>query len=173
MSVIGIDQSLTSSGICVVDGKKVKMSTTIKPESTDEVDRLIEIESVLAEIITSSNVEIAVMEGYSFMSGGRLASLGELGGIVKKLLRQLGIDFYIVAPMTLKKFCNSSKSKGKNKVMLEIYKRYGVEFEDDNQTDAFGLAMIGNEILHYKKHKEFSKTLKKYELESVMKVMKI
>ena len=94
-------------------------------------------------------------------------------GIIKKLLRQLDIEFYIVAPMTLKKFCNSSKGKGKNKIMLEIYKRYGVEFEDDNQTDAFGLAMIGNEILYYKKNKEFSKSLKKYELESVKKVLKI
>lgn len=173
MSVIGIDQSLTSTGVCLVEGKKVKMSSTIMPKATDEVDRLIEIESRLAEMITASNVEVAVMEGYSFLGGGRLASLGEVGGVVKKLLRQLGIDFYIVAPMTLKKFCNSSKSKGKNKVMLEVYKRFGVEFEDDNQTDAFGLAMIGNEILHYKKHKEFSKSLKKYELESVMKVMKI
>lgn len=172
-SVIGIDQSLTSTGVCVVEGKKVQLSTTICPKATDEVDRLIEIETRLAEIIVENKVEVAVMEGYSFLGGGRLASLGEVGGIIKKMLRQLGIEFHIVAPMTLKKFCNSSKSKGKNKVMLEIYKRYGVEFEDDNQTDAFGLAMIGTEIQYYNKNKEFSKMLKKYELESVQKVLKI
>lgn len=171
--IIGIDQSLSSTGICVTDGIEVKMSTTIIPSTKEEVDRLIEIEHKIVEIILKFPIELAVMEGYSFLGSGRLASLGEVGGTVKKLLRELGIEFHIAAPMTLKKFCNSSKTPGKNKVMLEVYKKYGVEFQDDNQTDAFGLAMIGNEILYYNKNKKFNDKLKKYELEAVRKVLKM
>jgi hypothetical protein len=74
--------------------------------------------------------------------------LGELGGVVKVELRNL--DFLndgkypmIVPPTVLKKYV-TGRGTGvqKAQILLQVYKKWGVEFPDDNAADSFGLAHL-------------------------------
>lgn len=50
----------------------------------------------------------------------------------------------VIAPSTLKKFVTGAgNSKGKNVMLLATYKKWGVEFSNDNLCDAYGLARLG------------------------------
>jgi crossover junction endodeoxyribonuclease RuvC len=44
--------------------------------------------------------------------------------------------------MTLKKYASGKGTSKKQEMLLQIYKRYGVEFNDDNAADAYALARL-------------------------------
>ena len=74
--------------------------------------------------------------------------LGELGGVVKLTLHSLndignGKDPLIVPPTSLKKYV-TGRGTGvqKNQMLLQVFKKWGVEFPDDNAADSYGLAHI-------------------------------
>mgnify|MGYP001619177897 FL=1 len=58
------------------------------------------------------------------------------------------LRFLSVNPSRLKKYIGA---KGKDEVLLQVYKRYGREFRDHNIADAYVLAMIGLDVLHYER----------------------
>jgi hypothetical protein len=47
-----------------------------------------------------------------------------------------------VPPMTLKKYATGKGTSKKQEMLLQIYKRWGVEFNDDNAADAYALARL-------------------------------
>jgi crossover junction endodeoxyribonuclease RuvC len=47
-----------------------------------------------------------------------------------------------IPPMTLKKYASGKGTSKKQEMLLQIYKRYGVEFNDDNAADAYALARL-------------------------------
>jgi hypothetical protein len=53
----------------------------------------------------------------------------------------------LVPPMTLKKFISGKGNAKKDEIMLQIYKRYGVEINENNAADAYGLARIAAEFV--------------------------
>ena len=44
--------------------------------------------------------------------------------------------------MTLKKYATGKGTAKKQEMLLQIYKRWGVEFNDDNAADAYALARL-------------------------------
>lgn len=90
------------------------------------------------------------MEGYGY--GTSMAhALGEGGAAIKLAL--LGafsppVNFAsIPAPSQVKKFATGSGNAGKGEVMLAVYKRWGVEFKNDNLADAYVLAQIARHLM--------------------------
>ena len=140
---IGIDQSYSGFAIALVSGDAYRV-TVYKGEGTG-TDRLRAIKQHL--ITTLDGIEIAdvAMEGYAY--GAQMAHMaGELGGVVKMtLLEEFGLYPLIVAPSMLKKYV-TGKGTGvqKNQMLLNIYKKWGIEFTDDNAADAFALAKIAS-----------------------------
>lgn len=113
-------------------------------------------------------VKYSVMEGYAF-SRQMGHMLGELGGAVKLILAEYyglaGPDSpgypLIVPPSTLKKFTvGKGSGVAKQQMLLAIYKKWGVEFADDNMADSYALAMIG-------RCRDVERGLHAYELESL------
>jgi Holliday junction resolvasome RuvABC endonuclease subunit len=93
---------------------------------------------------TLFNFEIVdvAMEGYAF--GSQMANmLGELGGMVKLTLLDFGIYPLIVPPTNLKKYV-TGKGNGisKSQMLLYVYKKWGVDFTDDNAADSYALARL-------------------------------
>ena len=99
-------------------------------------------------------IEDIAMEGYAF--GSQMANmLGELGGMVKLTIHdRYKIQPLVVPPTSLKKFV-TGKGTGvkKNQMLLSVYKKWGVEFDDDNAADSYALARIaaGHFSLEYEK----------------------
>jgi len=160
---IGIDQSYSGFGITIlnVDDKSQYGTLVFKAEQM-HIDRLVWIQDKLNKVIkplvaNRDSITVA-MEGYAF--GTTMAHmLGELGAIVKLVCyNELdGFDGkypYIIPPTTLKKYI-TGKGTGvqKNQILLAVYKKWGVEFNDDNAADSFALAMLaaGKGTLEYEK----------------------
>lgn len=99
--IIGLDLSLSRTGVAMVDGCE-----SIVPK-TRGYGRLAFIrDEVLAA--AGRRTTVAVIEGYS-MGGQRGSSgvgqmIGELGGVVRLALYELGVRIVLVPPASLKKF---------------------------------------------------------------------
>lgn len=147
---IGIDQSYSGFAITALnDGYR----TTVYKSEARGVDRLFDIQSHIRETLFDYKVIDVAMEGYAF--GSQMANmLGELGGMVKLTLREFGIYPLIVPPTVLKKYA-TGKGQGvsKSQILMNVYKKWQIEYPDDNAADSFVLAHIvsGNPSLAYEK----------------------
>jgi hypothetical protein len=148
---IGIDQSYSGFGVTLMDMDSSAYHTTVfKGESTG-VDRLLNIQeklwAILEEVSATPSEIVVAMEGYAF--GSQMANMaGELGAVVKLTLYDVlwkhhGKYPYIIPPTVLKKYV-TGKGSGiqKNQILLSVYKKWGVEFTDDNAADSYALAHL-------------------------------
>jgi hypothetical protein len=148
---IGIDQSYSGFGLTILNvDDPDEYSTIVFKAEQMHVDRLVWIRERLRKLLVLSggfkSVTVA-MEGYAF--GTTMAHmLGELGAVVKltcyeELDKFEGKYPYIIPPTTLKKYI-TGKGTGvqKNQILLNVYTKWGVEFNDDNAADSYALAML-------------------------------
>lgn len=143
MRVMGLDLSLTGSGVVVIERTgQVLFSRTITSRLTD-MERLAFIRGEIGEVLSKYSPMLTCIEGYSMGSrSGQLASIGELGGVIKLLLHRNKFRYTIVAPTQLKKFVTGKGSAMKDEIMMHVYKRWGYEAKDNNTADAYGLSRI-------------------------------
>jgi len=159
MSILyfGIDQSLSASGMCLLDeDMNVIETAVIKPKKLRGVYRLKFIEEAIIEFLASRKYDEirGTREEYSFGSkGAALFNLGELGGHVDMTLFELfptkgeAYSFYRIPPGVHKKFCvnNGAAKKGTLKADIQKYldlvtEHTGETFTDDNIADSYMLA---------------------------------
>lgn len=148
MAIIGIDQSLTGTGLAHLDnnGKMIR-NTIIKTGKYSGIERLDFITKEIVSFCSETKERFVIArEGYSFGSRGRATfSLGELGGCVDISLYRSDlvnlVKYYVLPPNVPKKFClgagNIKKDSG---YLLKVYNKFKMEFPDDNQADAFMIA---------------------------------
>lgn len=143
MCYAGIDQSLTGTGVVVLDNGGVLLShTLINPGKLRGVERLAYISLTVGDIIRTYNVTNAMMEGYSYDSVHRGMDLAELGGVLKLMLYTSKVHFKTPSPSQVKKFATGKGLATKERVMEAVEKNWGVKIIDDNIADAFVLAKI-------------------------------
>ena len=154
--VLGIDQSMNGTGICVLKAGKPVLLETLSFEAEDGYKRLTSIRDRLTEILYQWSPTLIQMEGLSMGSNMNSVVTGaELGGVIKELLSAKGYGFgkqavkgdkacLVVSPMTMKKFClghgNIQKDERYLLTVLEILK---INFVDSNQADAYMHAWMG------------------------------
>jgi Holliday junction resolvasome RuvABC endonuclease subunit len=138
---IGIDQSYSGFGLTLMDARGEYRTWVYKAPGTGSA-RLYHIRKFLTDTLAPYTFSDAAMEGYAY--GAQMAHMaGELGGMVKLVLADLGLAPLIIPPSTLKKYV-TGKGVGiqKSQMLLAIYKKYGVEFQDDNAADSYALARM-------------------------------
>ncbi len=158
--IIGIDPSLTSTGIVVLRGNKVELAVTTKNKpalgTIDRVRLIYERIVCVAESLTDGEKwqapDLIVIEGFSYGSKGRsVFDIAYLGWRIREELERLrtedGIPWLEVPPSQLKKFATGQGNANKEIILQQVYKRWGVEFSDNNQADAYVLAQIGRAYL--------------------------
>lgn len=161
MSVIGIDLSLTGTGIVKLKDGKITEQKLIKSKPSgdlplDELKRIVTIrESIAKEIDSDPNsiIQLVAIEGLAFMARNTtaLVQLSGLNYMIREKLYSLKIPFVIVAPTSLKKFITGKGNIAKEMMLLETYKKYKVYFTDNNLCDAYGLAMIADSLVNSEK----------------------
>jgi len=141
MAFLGIDQSLTGTGICILsDAGDLVASATVTTDDLRDGERLVYIKTAVANFL--AGVEFATLEGYSYDSVGRVFELGEIGGVLKVLLHEHHVPYVVVAPVLVKKFATGSVHASKD-AMLAAAASQGHDFgANDDQADAFFLACI-------------------------------
>ena len=160
----GLDLSLCSTGLVILDQNLgVKISMVISSKKKD-VERLQEVERILVNTLKPFGHTFICMEGYSFGSRtGQAFSIGELGGIVKSALVRGGYEYKLISPPTLKKFVTGKGHSKKEMILKEVFKKWGMDFNDNNTADAYGLARMARSYFN-------RDDLTKAELELIKKI---
>lgn len=158
MITVGLDLSLVKTGYAIIqDDGKVLASGIIKSKPCgdkpiDETRRIVKIvEQVMDkidEICPEHAPDMVAIEGLAFLAVGvSLVQLAGMNYLTRILLDEFGWPFLIVAPTTLKKFITGSGKGDKDLIMMSLYKNYGFEAKDNNEADAFSLAICAMAIL--------------------------
>jgi Holliday junction resolvasome RuvABC endonuclease subunit len=135
LRVLGLDLSLTATGVCLTDG----ITLTIKTRQKDGDRRLVHIVDALTSMIgDGSTIDIAVIEDLPkhAMAAG---ITGMVHGVAREVLLRAGVPYVLVVPATLKAFATGKGSGDKVPMAVAALKRAGREFADDNQCDAWWL----------------------------------
>ncbi|MGI6351406.1 MAG: hypothetical protein ACOX6M_10255 [Armatimonadota bacterium] len=143
MKYVGIDPSLTSTGVVMLDDDAEIIDSRVIKSRQKDAARLIEIENALWELLPN----YVALEGYAMGSRYGREAAGELGGVIRRALYLQGSTYVVVPPASLKKFAAKGNAK-KDEVRLEVYKRWGVEFETNDEVDAYVLARIAYAKFH-------------------------
>jgi len=152
--VIGIDQSLTGFALTVLSmADPSKHLTWVYKSPYFGIERLADIRQWLLDTLDYIEMEIEMnivdiaMEGTVLQSHAALL-LGELSATVRLAIydtfdegdyRRYPLK---VPPMTLKKYAAGKGNAKKQEMLLQIYKRWGMEFNDDNAADSYALARL-------------------------------
>ena len=143
MRVLGLDLS-TATGAAVVDqDKKVLFSEQIQFKNLSGWPRCAAIAGRILGIYEQYKPDMVVIEGYGFANSNSLATLVEIGSIVRYFLWQEGIVPFDVPPNSLKSFVTGKGQSKKEMMILEVYKNWGFTSPTNDIADAVGLGMFG------------------------------
>lgn len=137
MNVVGLDLSLSATGVCGDTGARVVSS------KLHGAPRLIDIRNAIIQAVWGS--DLVCVEGFA-MGVSRQAGTFEIGGlgwVCRVAMHELRIAYIDVPPATLKKFATGKGNAGKPD-MLAAAIRSGYEGpNDDNAVDAWWLRQVG------------------------------
>lgn len=157
-TVVGIDPSLTATAVCWLnEGEKMTEVTIYSSKPAKGLyDRMERYRRLISSIVCSVDVESFIMlEGYSYGSRGRaILDMAEFGGLLREALMGFG-RVIEVPPTVLKKFVTGKGNASKTAMVAAITKRWGVQFDTDDEYDAFGLAKVGAAVLGWEKVNKF------------------
>jgi crossover junction endodeoxyribonuclease RuvC len=139
--VIGLDLSLTSTGMAIV-GEEFTIQT--KEKGMERIDYIADI--VLAESSQFSDPYF-IIEGYAFAKKGSHAhAQGELGGVIRHAIWKLGWPYVDVPPTVRAKFATGKGNASKSEVVSAVSAKTGKVFEGrgaDDMADAWILREMG------------------------------
>ncbi len=147
---IGIDQSLTGFAVTALQvSDPSKYHTWVYKSPYFGVERLVDIRQFLFDhldyVSETHAIDKIAMEGTVLASYSALV-LGELSALVKLAIYDYFDDDtrfpVMVPPMTLKKYAAGKGNAKKQEMLLQMYKRWGIEFNDDNAADSYALARL-------------------------------
>lgn len=140
----GVAYRLTNGGVwatCITTPKGVR-----------GMDRILHIEKVVAGLLDRYPPTLVAYEDYSYGAGPKssnnIINLGELGGVIKRLLYTRGIAILAVPPTSLKMFATGSGRADKDAVGSFIQRTEGVTFATSDQYDAAALLKLGEAYLN-------------------------
>jgi Holliday junction resolvasome RuvABC endonuclease subunit len=161
---IGIDQSLTGFALTAMNlDEPAHYITWVYKSPYKGVQRLDDIQTWMfdkfEELKKDHTFYDVAMEGTVLASHSALV-LGELAATVKLFFFEYFWDTHHFAiapdqklrtplqipPMTLKKFAAGKGNAKKQEMLMQIFKRWGIEFNDDNAADSYALARLAGKI---------------------------
>jgi crossover junction endodeoxyribonuclease RuvC len=145
---VGIDPSYNGFAIVVVDknGDIIEQKLLSTDSNKEAEERIIELEKEFKFVANIISLHSVCIEGPSFSSNGAfILQMGALHYYLRIFLLKKGANYTIVAPGALKKFVAGDGRAKKDLMLLKVYKKWGVEFDNDNLADAYGLARFALE----------------------------
>jgi crossover junction endodeoxyribonuclease RuvC len=145
---VGLDLSLTGSGVCVKRGDVLTVATikTNPQTCVDDLARMIHIRDVVMGKIPDNTKMICIEDFFTGPFAGSGIRLAMLGAIVRVALYERGLSFMVVAPSTLKKHVLGKGVGEKSLILRAVYKSYGLEVANDNEADAVVLCGMGEQF---------------------------
>lgn len=145
MRIVGIDPSLTATGIADADGGL--HTITSKPDDGTVTDRARRIATITAHLRPHrlADAHLVVIEGPAFSRQGQ-AGVHLRAGLwwrIVGLLHSAGVPVAEVSPSTLKKYATGKGNADKSDMRMALYKRAGLDVSSDDEVDAWWLRQMG------------------------------
>lgn len=152
MNVIGLDLSISATGIALADGTCRTYRPTNGP--ADPSRRLHELVQRIGARIRAQRADLAVIEGYNprGVQGFTMVRLAELGGAIRVVLHEEVIPFVEIAPKSLKLFAAGDGDATKTH-MMNAARALGATVENDNEADAWLLRCAA--LQHYQRRPDW------------------
>ena len=136
MKHCGIDPSITSTGIVILDEDKVTLEATIEFPTKHNNMHLQDMYMFFKTLF--SEFDTVALEGYAFAAkGNTMSKLMELGTMIRYVNVEWQKPLYLIAPQNLKKFVGVTK---KDEMKLGVYKNWNYENKSGDIVDAYALA---------------------------------
>ena len=158
MNILGLDPSLTSTGICTGDDSSIAYHPC-----DEETARLTNIRNYVLGVCLEDSIKCVIMEGYSYGSRTRAHALGELGGVLKVAFDEAWIPFVIVPPTSRAKFATGRGNAGKAEVISAVSFRTKRSWSGkgvEDRIDAWVLREMGLQRLGESQYKWPAENLK-------------
>src|SRR5690606_27196801 len=143
---IGMDPSLSGFAVCLIDGDEVDLEEfASQPTGITIRERFSRYQRhcrmIMRWVMQQCNLKgMAVgIEGYSYGSEWKSESMAEFGCWIRRDLILAGAIPVEITPTQVRKFATGrggGKGVTKQAVASALTKRYGVEFDSDNKSDA-------------------------------------
>lgn len=143
---MGLDISASRTGVIVstmADGALAVVHKGSLAGDGKGFARAHRIAQAVADLVFTWEPDIVVIEGYAYGNAFSLATLVEIGTLVRLAVWQSGRAWLDPAPATLKKFVTGHGHASKEKMVLEVFKRWGIEVANHDEADGLGLSAMG------------------------------
>ena len=145
---IGLDMSLTGTGVAVITGGLVDLYTI--GTTAGQFNKLSKRVKYIVDKAMShidSNAQICIEEPFIHVKNiAHAPSLLGLAYKIREVLDDSNIPYNNVAPTQLKKFILGKGAGKKEQVMMKVLKNWQIEPRDNNQADALVLAKIAQAL---------------------------
>lgn len=150
--VVGLDLSLTSSGVAVIKGGDVGLARVQPGDKLGGHARIDYVRAHVWGLTGPDETDLVVIEGPSYGSvTGKQHERAGLWWIVTRMLWRAGTPYAVVVPAALKKYAlgkGSGKGTDKDQVLAAVVRRYPTADVDGNDVaDALVLAAMGADHL--------------------------
>jgi crossover junction endodeoxyribonuclease RuvC len=147
MRVMGIDPA-THTGYVLLEVEEDTITLShyemyTPPPKVKGMEKLAYIGGRLNQRMEEDKPDLVVLEGYSFASKHAIVTMAEIGTIYRYFMWQAEQSYIELAPTSLKKFVTGVGNCKKELILKEVYKVWGFDTNDNNISDAYGLAMYG------------------------------
>jgi Holliday junction resolvasome RuvABC endonuclease subunit len=145
---VGVDPSYNGFAIVLVDkeGEIIEQKLLTSETKSTVEQRIVELENDFKFIPNIHCLQSVYIEGPSFSSNGKFVlQMGALHYYLRIFFYKKNVNYKIIAPGSLKKFVVGKGVAKKELMLLKTFKKFGVEFEDNNLCDAYGLARLALE----------------------------
>lgn len=138
MKVIGVDPSLTATGICDTRGQLLVVGGPAKHGDT----RLAFIHQEIERICQRQKPDLAVIE--DLPKHAQAAGItGMVQGVVRLALVREHVPYVRIVASTLKKYATGRGNAEKSDLRMALFRRAGIDERDDNLVDAWWLRHMG------------------------------
>lgn len=137
MNVLGLDLSITATGVAYPDGRTHTVSTRRTGDH-----RLLVIRGMVLDAVGHGHVDLAVIEDLPTHAHGAGVT-GMVHGVVRAELLSHDVPYVLVTPATLKKYACGKGNATKPDMRMALFQRATLDLRDDNQVDAWWLRAAG------------------------------
>jgi crossover junction endodeoxyribonuclease RuvC len=138
LRVIGVDLSLTATGIATINGAET-ISTKFDGYELNRFRAIVARVSLICE-----HADLVMLEGLSYGSHtGKAAERGALHWMVRDQLDLADVPVAIVPPTSRARYATSKGNAGKDAVMIACVQRIPIMVTNNNEADAAILLTMG------------------------------
>jgi Holliday junction resolvasome RuvABC endonuclease subunit len=148
-TVLGIDPSLSCTGLAIVSGGQLRDAGVVKGGDLRGAERLAHIyDGVTTWLQRLPHLDVSVaIEGYAFGAQNQREALGEAGGVIRLAVYRRGLPYVDLAPASWQ---SQLLGKPVEKLLrgVQLTQRYAeligqTEFETFDALEAFAIALAG------------------------------